>query len=1021
MKYNRIMETKENHILIGLGGTGGKILKAFRKRIFQEYDAEERDRLAIGYVYVDSTKEMMQPDDITFRVLGQDASFNENEFVFVKGVDLHAVFSNPSGFPGLKGFIGDPEVMQKTIGSVDAAAAQKRRAGRILFGSSVQVYNNTLQNQYTRVNRISNKTQLHIHIFTGLAGGTGSGSVVDVVAQTRKAFREADIVLYCMVPELNPPGTCDAGRYHANGFAALTELNAMMVKKYFPSDVTGMTERVTFEGIKKVVDGCILYSNVNENGLIVESHKQLPSIVSDFVYNRIFLEQNDTTNEFLRSYSLENIEDFRNELNEKSAQGVVDVIRSKAFSSFGIKRVVIPEEEIIEYFTYSFGRQALLQMRYNNWNDDLGFRETPANIDFHSFVKEAEQLEKWRLTDKHLTLDKPILNSDQKKWTGFADYWGGVIPVWTEEAGKQKMSLNELEKYCGEGFEKFFRKAGVKNFFDGKSQAKEEHANEIAGIIERYLFDKWATGDLSLYNLCELTDRIIEMVDAKRKEYEGRITACNQFIEQMEQAKALNQLDWSSKGFLGGLLSKNKLVQAHATIMQQLYMKKTEVEGIHFGVSLLGVLLSKLSGLRSRIERFVNIVNDSIDDAEKQIGSRCKDAGGITSLQETVIRFYDQDAVVKFTKEVIRDSNRQKGIANELRQEIIRMIGSEQSFARANAAVSSDDITRLMETVIRQKSMVIHDEILIEDNEKLINRNILEQLNEKFHTEDELKMFAKKVIEQSGVFLTFDPSEISRAALNNPIPQQGRNIYRKIVLINLPKTEGNEQIQKFAGRLKSALVNAVTGGVEVQVDMNGSRKNEMTIASITYCFPIRVLKDLPYLKEKYDYLVNNPNDGYQNRVVLHTEGTGNDFPDLFVAKEMLPSDVRKKYTPYLITAYALGIVKYAGKADGSGKSAYGLTEVNKLGLEVLDPFAERFTEIPYSEKFTEKFGETLQEKLAVALKTDYLHVDKRKELVLRIQELVKTVILPECGGNMGTEQFLFYQEAALQAIDLINK
>ena len=42
----------ENHILVGLGGTGGKVLKAFRKRLFQEYSSEERAKLSIGYVYV---------------------------------------------------------------------------------------------------------------------------------------------------------------------------------------------------------------------------------------------------------------------------------------------------------------------------------------------------------------------------------------------------------------------------------------------------------------------------------------------------------------------------------------------------------------------------------------------------------------------------------------------------------------------------------------------------------------------------------------------------------------------------------------------------------------------------------------------------------------------------------------------------------------------------------------------------------------------------------------------------------
>ncbi|GAE82795.1 tubulin-like doman-containing protein [Bacteroides reticulotermitis] len=1014
------MDIKENHILVGLGGTGGKILKAFRKRLYQEYNADDRAGLPVGYVYIDSTREMMQPNDVTFRVLGQDASFNESEFVFIKGVDLHSVFSNPSGFPGLKGFIGDPEVMQKTIGSVDAAAAQKRRAGRILFGSSVQSYINTLKGQYTKVKAISSTTSLNIHIFTGLAGGTGSGSIIDVIAQTRNEYRDANIVLYCMVPEHTPPGSSDAGRYHANGYAALLEINALMTKKYMPYDVTGINERVPLEHLKKVVDSCILYSNENENGLTVESHKQLPIIVSDFLYNRIFLTQNDTTEEFLRAYSLENIEDFRNENSEKVKEGVVDIVRSKAFSSFGIKRVVIPEEEIVEYFTYSFGRQALLQLRFNNWNDDMGFRDTPANIDFHSFVKEAEQLERWRLTDKHLTLDKPILESDQKKWNSFADYWGGVIPVWTEEASRQKIPLNELEKYCSEGYDKFFRKVGVKNFFEGKTQAKEEHANEICTLIEQYMFDKWCTGDLSLYNLCQLIDRIIESTDLRRKECEGNISSWNQTIEQLEKAKAMSQLDWSSKGFIGGLLSKNKLVQTHATIMQQMYIKKSEVEGLHFAVSMLGVLLNKLNGLRGRIERFVNVINEALDDADKQIGGRCQDQGAISNLQETIIRFYDNSAVQKFTKDVVKDKNRQKSISDEFRQELVKMIGSDQTFARANAAISTDNITTLLDTIVRRKSIIIHDEILIENNEKLINRNILEQLNEQYRSDDDLRAFAKKIIEQSGVFLTFSPTENNRAIKNNPIPQPGLNIDRKIVLINLPKAEGNEQIQKFAGKLKDALINAVTGGVQVKVDMNGVLKNEMTIACITYCFPIRVLKELPFMKEKYDYLVTNPNEARQNRTVLHTEGTGESFPSLFVANDILPSELRKIYTPYLILAYALGIIKYADKQDGTGLSAYGTVEEDALGLEVLEPMADKFIDIPFCDKFKEEFGEDLKAKFATALKADYLHVEKRKMLVTEIQGLIKNVILPECGNNQGTEQFLFFKDAALQAIELVK-
>ena len=45
-----------NHILVGLGGTGGKILKAFKMRMFEEFpDAKDRDKQPVALLYVDST------------------------------------------------------------------------------------------------------------------------------------------------------------------------------------------------------------------------------------------------------------------------------------------------------------------------------------------------------------------------------------------------------------------------------------------------------------------------------------------------------------------------------------------------------------------------------------------------------------------------------------------------------------------------------------------------------------------------------------------------------------------------------------------------------------------------------------------------------------------------------------------------------------------------------------------------------------------------------------------------------
>lgn len=1023
---------KQNHILIGLGGTGGKVLKAFRKRLYQEFTAEKRAELPIGFLYVDSSIEMMKPDDKTWQVLGENAQFSENEFVNVKGIDLNAVLTNPSNFPGLKGIIGDAEVMRKTLGEVGAAAAQKRRAGRILFGSNIDKYKQALMTQFKRINQISKAKRTNIYIFTGLAGGTGSGSIIDVIAQTRMIpqFRDelsqdgktgTGIVVNAMVPELAPPETSDAGRYHANGYAALQELNALLSGNFKPYDISGQSERLALDTVNKIADGLILYSNVNEHGYTVESLHELPQILADFTYSRIFLENNDNTEEFLRSYSYENIDDWRTEYYEKARNNAIVPYRTKAVSSFGFKRVIIPEEEIIEYFSFSFGRQALLQIRYGNWNDDLGFRDTPENKDFSSTVMQDELQEKWRITNKHLMLEQPILPSDENKFGPYAAYWAGVIPRWSQMAEKENQPLAKLEELCQKGYDELFRQLGVKRFYEGKTAAREQHAQEISDRIEHYIFDQWKMGELSLYNMLQLIDCIIDEVAKKRKFMEGEATKNRKLIDQLIQQRDLNKKAFAS--VLIQAVVKGRYLTKHSTIMQQLMMKQCEVQGNEFAQQLLAALSVKLNLLRSRIESFVTTINEAIEYNEAMIAARCQDEGGINNLQQTVIRFYDQKRVKEFTQRVITDQKRQKSIADEVRLKMTELIGSEQTFQHANAVIDSETIADLIETSVRQKAIAIHEDILIEASEKIINRNILEQLSEQYTDTESLKKFAKNIIEESGVFLELNNAELQRSVggQNNPVPQQGMNINRKIVLINLPKVEGNETVQKFAVKLKEALIGSVSAGVTVKVDMNGTRQNELTVQAITYCFPIRCLKNLAFYKERYDLLING-NEGRQMRVVLHSEGTGDDFPTLEVQGELLGSQLRDMFMPYAIADYALDYIKFGDLADGTGRKAFGtVTKDALLGLETLKPLADKFTGIGYSPAFTEDFGEELKDKYEEIASTTLMNIELRKQTMIpKIQQLLGQVVLPECDGNQGSPEFLEFVEWTRKAIAIIQ-
>ena len=77
-----------NNILVGLGGTGGKILKAIRKRLNQEYSERDLRSIPIGFLYVDSDKA-----DRISKETGEDM-FDNNEFLYIQGKDIKEVLKN---------------------------------------------------------------------------------------------------------------------------------------------------------------------------------------------------------------------------------------------------------------------------------------------------------------------------------------------------------------------------------------------------------------------------------------------------------------------------------------------------------------------------------------------------------------------------------------------------------------------------------------------------------------------------------------------------------------------------------------------------------------------------------------------------------------------------------------------------------------------------------------------------------------------------------------------------------------
>ena len=544
---------------------------------------------------------------------------------------------------------------------------------------------------------------------------------------------------------------------------------------------------------------------------------------------------------------------------------------------------------------YSAGRQVLLRMLHNNWNDDLGFLDAPTNIDWADYVKGQDKklgnpLENWRFSDKHLMLDIPILPTDEGKWGTFQAYWGKVVPKWLEDAQGTSQPIAKLNELCAKGLQTGFRCVGVSDFFSGKKEVRDKHADEIVRRMEADLFDKWSNGTFALNNLLELNDTIISETQDKIKRIEDRTVKLRQLIDKLEQERQAKAQEYNEASLIIRGLKGKQMLAAYAEIMQKICQRRTEVEACGFAAALLKALLTKESTLHTRLEDFVSTVSKSIEGCGNKLGVLCRGDEDIENMDRMVVRCYDPRKVRIFTtEEIILNTKNQDAIYAVMHQDLINRIGSEKTFSHANAVIDQDAINNILETTVRNEVVYIHDNTLTEDDEKPLGRGILKKLCEKYSSAEDIQRFAGKIISGSGVLARFNPDEVGRNVRNNPVTVVGFTVMRRLMFMSIPKVEGDENVRIFAKNLKTAFEKAADANVSVEVDMSGERNDEIRVLSIADHFPLRCLQNLAYYKEKYDFLTTvtptmSESEALRNKIILFGEGVGGEgLPDLFVA------------------------------------------------------------------------------------------------------------------------------------------
>lgn len=866
----------ENHLIIGLGGTGGRVLAAFRKLMFEKFDGEVKPKdMWIDYLYMDSSEQdLKMRDPAQWSIMGKSIALDADSVVRIPAANLRAYVENRKQFPYLEPWLGNSEDWRNIINDPkisEGAAGQKRRLGRLLFANGSPEFNKMVGVKAQKLSYNPDGSKITYHVVAGLAGGTGSGSIVDVVAQLRRQFPNHlnnKILLYLLLPEESPnPEWASTDNYQPNGYVALGELSAMDLEIFHPWNVSERDFEVERLTPVQPFYSAYLITDTNQANVRFDVAKVMPSTIAEFIYQKtVGVALSDRK---LGQGGTESSSNFFNdkEKGENPKYRDYDTPHCFKFNGFGIKRLAIPEQEIKEYFGYSFANQTVLKMMFNNLSRESGFvGEAPANDDY-AFVTKPDQQKKWNITRAHLCLSLPITPENKKEgWKSINDEFGVVDDmrkkVMADENLKHADKLIAIRNLAKRFYDKDFRpiaevgQNGVENFYDKKARyGREPIVKQITEAINDDLLKLWENGEKSLCQLSGIVRTLLDYLEQEKANLEKMgANALDEIKKRDAVMEALNK-DWQSMGMLtrgaaaiGVSNSKDDLSARYAAAVKEKYTFMAWRTSYEFAKLLIDDLSRTLQVTKGDIDSTLTQFQTAQETLLGAVNSRCiAESEEKQSLKGVVIKNYDPKKVQHTVMGTITNEHDNKERIKLMMASLMGMLNPEKrNFREVAEKLKAGNVIAMVEDEgQKQANNFFANNVgqdYIPNYEKLIGVNIIEKLEKEFSGNDEgLKEKLARLVRHAAITNKHEEVEVN----------MGPKVHSSMFVI-LPDYDQNPAfLQKVEDLIKS-----LTREGHVKVSRGGN-SNEIVIINLETNLTPRYLEVVGKLRKSYDRLMNS--------------------------------------------------------------------------------------------------------------------------------------------------------------------
>lgn len=355
------MATK-NEFIIGLGGVGGRALQAFRRTcVIRKADNQqfEKNGGRFEFLYVDSN------DDIIigggWEIYAEDISLHATDIIRLKDAGTIPPISQISEQENIAPWIGklSEHFSRRARGNSQntdtqlqglEGAGQLRRFGRVLFARHSARIRNVIS---AKLGNLQNggDSAINFRIFCTLGGGTGSGSLIDMITLLRAMGQErgfkAKVYVYPFIAGAAADAS-NAGSFYENEYAALRDLNALMTGRYHPFVVgrdIGVNQGNDFVNDHQPVQQVFLSSEVAPGSPNLE--QQLDYMAKACFDAIIYASGKFDNPNCLKAFSGEDLVDVTP---GEPKDGTP--LRSYRFSAFGARRWCVPTDQIKELLKY---------------------------------------------------------------------------------------------------------------------------------------------------------------------------------------------------------------------------------------------------------------------------------------------------------------------------------------------------------------------------------------------------------------------------------------------------------------------------------------------------------------------------------------------------------------------------------------------------------------------------------------------------------------------------------------------